>query len=163
MRDARLAKLAGAGPLVAATLVEAEVRCGNEGRRCRKGGGRPTRFLTFKCDGRTVSVYVPKHRLVEVRGWVREHRRIKALVREISEGAHEGGGAGAQAPTVKPGGVPARTLRHFLPGWNRWPSAPGRPRDPGRIVCRENAGTGRRGHGGARNASFPASPETSSA
>jgi hypothetical protein len=85
MRDSRLTKLAEAGPLVAATLVEAEVRCGKEGCRCRKGGGHLTRFLTFKRNGKTVSVYVPKHRLAEVKWWVREHKRIKVLVREISE------------------------------------------------------------------------------
>ena len=85
MRDSRLRKLAEPGPLVAATLVQAEVRCGKEGCRCRKGGGHRTRFLTFKRKGKTVSVYVPKHRLAEVKGWVREHKRIKTLVREISE------------------------------------------------------------------------------
>jgi hypothetical protein len=85
MRDSRLRRLAEAGPLVAATLVEAEVRCGKEGCRCRKGDGHLTRFLTFKRNGRTVSVYVPKHRLAEVKGRLREHRRVKLLVREISE------------------------------------------------------------------------------
>lgn len=85
MRDSRLNKLATAGPLVAATLVQAEVRCGNPACRCRKGGGHPTRFLTFKRNGKTKSVYVPKHRLAEVKRWVREHRGGKELVREISE------------------------------------------------------------------------------
>ena len=85
MRDSRLNRLARAGPLVAASLVEAKVRCGKEGCRCRRGGGHPTRFLTFKRNGKTVSVYVPKHRLAEVKRWVREHKRIRALVREISE------------------------------------------------------------------------------
>ena len=84
MRDSRLRKLTEVGPLVAATLVQAEVRCGKEGCRCRKGGGHPTSFLTFKRNGKTVSVYVPKRRLAEVKGWVREHKRIKALVREIA-------------------------------------------------------------------------------
>ena len=68
-----------------ATLVQAVVRCGKAGCRCPKGGGHRTRFLTFKWKGKTVSVYVPKDRLAEVKGWVREHKRIKALVREISE------------------------------------------------------------------------------
>jgi len=85
MRDSRLRKLAEAGPLVAATLVQAEVRCGNAGCRCRKGGGHPTRFLTFKRNGKTASVYVPKGRLAEVEEWVREHKRVKGLLREISE------------------------------------------------------------------------------
>lgn len=85
MRDSRLRKLAQAGPLVAATLVQARVRCGNPRCRCRKGGGHATRFLTFKRGGKTVSVYVPKGRLAEVKGWVREHKRVKGLLREVSE------------------------------------------------------------------------------
>ena len=32
-----------------------------------------------------MTVYVPKDRVAEVRGWVLEHKRVKLLLREISE------------------------------------------------------------------------------
>jgi hypothetical protein len=85
MRDGRLARLGGVGPLAAGSLVRVEVRCGRAGCRCARGRGHPAWYLTFKRRGRTVNVYVPKHRLKEVRGWIRESGRLKELAREISE------------------------------------------------------------------------------
>jgi len=85
MIQSRLRKLSEVEQLVAATLVETQLRCAKSGCRiCAKGGGHPTRFLTFKRGGKTVTVYVPKDDLEEVRQWVGEHKRVKVLVREIS-------------------------------------------------------------------------------
>jgi hypothetical protein len=85
MRESRLKKLAGRKPFVAASLNEVAVRCGRKGCHCAKGEGHPSQYLTLKQEGKTVTVYVPKHRLAEVREWVKEHRRIKLLLREISD------------------------------------------------------------------------------
>ena len=85
MRDARLKRLAGTRPLVSASLVEVEVRCGSKGCHCATGRGHPSFYLTFKRKKKTVTVYVPKDRVTEVRGWVLEHKRVKLLLREISE------------------------------------------------------------------------------
>ena len=41
--------------------------------------------LTFKVKGRTRTVYVPLDLLDEVRSWLQEHKRIKALLGEIHE------------------------------------------------------------------------------
>lgn len=84
MRTSRLARLAGVAPFAAGSLVRVEVRCGRAGCRCATGVGHPAHYLTFKRRGKTVNVYVPTDRLEEVRGWIREHRRLKELVREIS-------------------------------------------------------------------------------
>ena len=85
MRQSRLGKLSDVGPLVGASLVQVNVRCGKPGCHCAEGEGHPSWYLSFSRKGKTVIVYVPKDDLEEVRQWVREHRRVKRLVREISE------------------------------------------------------------------------------
>jgi hypothetical protein len=86
MIQSRLRGFAEVGQLLAATLVETRIRCSRPGcRLCKQGRGHPTRFVTFSRKGRTVTVYVPKDDLEEVRGWVREHKRVKRLVGEISD------------------------------------------------------------------------------
>lgn len=86
MVRSRLRAFPGTGQLLAATLVETRISCARPGcRLCRRGRGHPTRFVTFSRKGRTVTVYVPKDDLEEVRAWVQEHGRVKALVREISD------------------------------------------------------------------------------
>jgi hypothetical protein len=39
--------------------------------------------LTFKENGKTRSVYVPKDLLPEVRAWIALHKRLKLLLKEI--------------------------------------------------------------------------------
>ncbi len=59
-----------------------------EGHRTRNNQtrrGHPSFYLTFKRKGKTVTVYVPKDRVAELRGWVLEHKRVKVLLREIPE------------------------------------------------------------------------------
>ncbi len=75
---ARLKQLAQCGPCVAGTLNRIE----KEG-----GSGKPvvSHLLTFKREGKTRSVYVPKDMVSEVEQWVKEHRRAKRLLAEISE------------------------------------------------------------------------------
>jgi len=85
MRQSRLGKLSDIGPLIAASLVQVDVRCGRPGCHCAKGKGHPSWYLSFSRKGKTVTVYVPRDRLEEVREWVREHKRVKRLVREISD------------------------------------------------------------------------------
>ena len=41
--------------------------------------------LTFKEGGKTRTVYVPQDLLEEVRTWVQEHQRLKALIHEVSQ------------------------------------------------------------------------------
>jgi len=70
MRDARLKQLVPKCPPLAASL----------GRQA--GGGW---HVTLKQGGKTRTVYVPKDLTEEVQAWIREHRRIKRLLREITE------------------------------------------------------------------------------
>jgi len=70
MRDARLKKLTPQCPPIAASLVAAS-----------RGGCQ----LTLKDRGKTRTIYVPKDLKEEVQASIREHRRIKKLLQEITQ------------------------------------------------------------------------------
>ena len=70
MRDARVKQLVARRVPLAASL----------GRQ--RGGGW---HITLKQDGRTRTVYVPKDLTEEVKACIQEHRRIKTLLREITQ------------------------------------------------------------------------------
>jgi len=69
MRDARIKKLTPKCTPLAASLVTAS-----------RGGSQ----LTVKDHGKTRTVYVPKDLKEEVEASIREHRRIKNLLQEIT-------------------------------------------------------------------------------
>ena len=70
MRDARVKQLAARCPPLAASL----------GRQA--GGGA---HVTWKQQGQTRTVYVPRDLTEEVTASIREHQRLKRLLREISQ------------------------------------------------------------------------------
>jgi len=70
MRDARVKQLVARCPPLAASLGH------------QAGGGC---HVTLKEDGKTRTVYVPKDLMAEVQASIREHRRIKQLVQEITQ------------------------------------------------------------------------------
>jgi hypothetical protein len=84
MLQHRLKKLATSSPILAASFGSYTHCCGRSSCRCHHGGPLHTgQHLTFKEAGKTRSVYVPKELLPEVRAWLAEHQRLKALLREI--------------------------------------------------------------------------------
>ena len=87
MLDSRLKKLAPAVPVLAASLNSYTHRCGRPACRCHHGGPRHTgQHVTFKGPGnKTHSVYVPQGMLPEVRLWIAEHKRLKALLKKIQQ------------------------------------------------------------------------------
>ena len=70
LRDARVRELAARCPPLAASL----------GRQA--GGGA---HVTWKHRGKTRTVYVPKDLTEEVTASIREHQRLRRLLREISQ------------------------------------------------------------------------------
>ena len=82
--EARLKEFQPRGPVLAATLVLVQRRCGRKGCHCEKGPRHPTHYLTFKEEGKTRSVYVPQDLLPEVQTWIEEHRRLKTLSQQIT-------------------------------------------------------------------------------
>lgn len=74
----RLGKLGRCGIFVAASLNRVE-------RKDKKGRTTLYHLLTFKEEGRTRSVYVPKDLVGEVRGWVRNYQKLKKAMAQVSE------------------------------------------------------------------------------
>jgi hypothetical protein len=83
-RDARLKQLRPHGPILAASLVCIAKHCGRPGCRCQRGHKHIGHYLTYKQQGKTHTVYVPKELIPEVQTWIAEHRRLRRLTQEIS-------------------------------------------------------------------------------
>ena len=83
--QARVKELHAKSPLLAASLVAIDKKCGRPGCHCQTGPGHPGFLLTCKEKGKTRSVYVPHELLPEVRQWIAEYKRIKPLIRQITQ------------------------------------------------------------------------------
>ena len=84
-RDARLKKLAQLQPFIAGLLAKVGVKCGNPNCKCASGERHEAWVLTRKERGKTVTVHVPRDMVEEVARWAAEYKRLKVLLREISE------------------------------------------------------------------------------
>lgn len=76
-RQRLLGKLGQDRPLLAGSLSRVE-------RTDARGRVTVFHLLTFKQEGKTRSVYVPKDLVREVKSWIVNHRRLKQLMSEIS-------------------------------------------------------------------------------
>ena len=86
MLQARLDRVAAAEPLLAGSLGLVHRACGTPSCRCHHGGPKHAAYqLTFKEQGRSRSVYVPKELVPEVRQWLAAQRRLNQLLREIHQ------------------------------------------------------------------------------
>jgi hypothetical protein len=86
MLDRRLKQLVPAGPILAASLMQVNKRCGQPSCRCHHDGPLHQAYqVTFKEDGKTRTLYVPQDLLAEVRTWVQEYQRLKTLTQEVSQ------------------------------------------------------------------------------
>lgn len=83
--QARQKQLQARGPLLAASLVAIRRACGNPNCRCAQGHKHPGHCLTWKVKGKTHTAYVPVDLLPQVKTWTQEHRRIKQLIREMTQ------------------------------------------------------------------------------
>ena len=83
--QARLKQLHPQAPVLAASLVLIQRRCGRAGCHCQTGAAHPTYYLTCKQNGKTRTVYVPRDLLKKVQSWIREHHRLKKLTQQISQ------------------------------------------------------------------------------
>ena len=85
MIEARIQKLVARHPVLAASLVQIARRCGRPGCHCESGERHVGYYLTRPVRGKTRTVYVPRDLVREVRTWIQEHKRLKQLVREITD------------------------------------------------------------------------------
>ena len=76
-REAILRQIAGIGPFIEGTLV----------RLPRKDCRHVAHRLTFKVQGKSRAVYVPLDRVKDVETWTKEYKRLKKLVRSVTQAA----------------------------------------------------------------------------
>jgi hypothetical protein len=82
--DSRLQQLVPKQPVLAASLLCCERRCGKPSCRCMNGGPKHrSHQVSYKVNNRTRTVYVPKDLVPEVTQWIDQHRQLKKLLKEI--------------------------------------------------------------------------------
>lgn len=78
-------QIASLDPWIEGTFVSTSRRCGKKNCACHKGGAKhPVLYLTWKENGKTLSLYVPRRWEVEVRKWVETYKKLKILIREVT-------------------------------------------------------------------------------
>jgi hypothetical protein len=83
--QARQKELRAQCPVLAASLVTLRRACGNPNCRCARGHKHLGHYLTWKLKAKTHTAYVPVDLLPQVKLWTQEHRRLKHLVRQITQ------------------------------------------------------------------------------
>ena len=74
------------GPWIAGSLVSTSRICGKKNCACRRGGPKhPVTYVTWKEKGKTVSLYVPRRLEKEVSVWSENYKRLKELMKKVSE------------------------------------------------------------------------------
>lgn len=86
-RQALLARLAGLGPVLRASLIERYTQCGKPGCKCMQGEKHgPAYYLTVSyAKGRTRQVYVPKDLQPVAARWVQNYHHAIAVLEELSD------------------------------------------------------------------------------
>ena len=85
MLASRLKRLASGKPLLQASLAEVYRVCGTPSCHCHRGHKHRAFQLTYHDRGKSHAVYVPVDFTPEVRAWIEEYRRVKRLLKEISQ------------------------------------------------------------------------------
>lgn len=81
-----LQKMAPLHPWIEGSLVSTSRFCGKKNCACHHGGLKhPVLYVTWKENGKTVSLYIPRIMETDVRKWVQNYRKLKELTREVSD------------------------------------------------------------------------------
>ena len=81
---AKIKELGNAKPFISGSFIRTSRKCGNPNCQCANGGPKhPCYMLSSKVKGKTKGIYVPVALAEEVESWVREHQRIKKILKEI--------------------------------------------------------------------------------
>jgi hypothetical protein len=85
-RSVLLRQIRKAGPMIEGSIAIVPRKCGSQTCECARGVTKhKAMILCKKADGRSVATYVPKDLWDKVRRWNREHKRIKRILKEISD------------------------------------------------------------------------------
>ena len=83
--EAKIRSLGEAGVFMSGSFIEKRWKCAKPDCICNRTGKKHTAYaVTSKVKGKTKSVYVPVGMAEEVKGWVREYKRIQKTIREIN-------------------------------------------------------------------------------
>ena len=81
---AKIKELGNAKPFISGSFIRTSRKCGNPNCQCANGGPKhPCCMLSSKVKGKTKGIYIPVALAEEVESWVREHLRIKKILKEI--------------------------------------------------------------------------------
>jgi hypothetical protein len=81
-----LQKITTLNPWIEGSFVSTSRFCGKKNCACHHGGSKhPVLYVTWKEKGETVSLYVPRKLENDVRRWVQNYRKLKELIREVSD------------------------------------------------------------------------------
>ena len=88
-RKVLLKELAETGPFVQGSLCKVRVTCGNPRCKCAQGDRHEAYVLSKKVRGKTATTHIPRDLLDEVKSWAEQQKRIKKLMREISDASEQ--------------------------------------------------------------------------
>ena len=81
---AKIKELGNAKPFISGSFIRTSRKCGNPNCQCANGGPKhPCCMLSSKVKGTTKGIYIPVAIADEVESWVKEHQRIKKILKEI--------------------------------------------------------------------------------
>ena len=81
---AKIKELGNARPFISGSFIRTSRKCGNPNCQCANGGPKhPCCMLSSKVKGKTKGIYIPVAIADEVESWVKEHQRIKKILKEI--------------------------------------------------------------------------------
>jgi len=81
---AKIKELGNAKPFISGSFIRTSRKCGNPNCQCANGGPKhPCCMLSSKVKGKTKGIYIPVAIADEVESWVKEHQRIKKILKEI--------------------------------------------------------------------------------
>lgn len=84
-REVLLNRLRKVKPFIGGSMVKISHTCGNANCKCARGEKHENYYLTYKEKKKTVTKYIPVGMEEEVRGWVKENKRIKEITNQITE------------------------------------------------------------------------------
>ena len=84
-RSVLLRQLGRVRPLVEGSLATVYRACGTPTCKCHRGEKHRQVTLCKKIQGRSHATHIPKDLEEEVRQWNQEHKRVKQLLKEISD------------------------------------------------------------------------------
>jgi hypothetical protein len=72
-------------PFIEGSLSISQRECASEGCICHRGKKHQSMALTWKEDQKTKSLYVPAEKQKQALAWSKNYKKIKALIRNLSE------------------------------------------------------------------------------